>query len=202
MEKYTKISSKNNFSIAKKSIDMYVKNLNNEQKFKFWIKTLLSCYGKIPNIIKTVDKIIDMQASSVSFIYDIYNKEKSTFNQLEKVIDLSERKNKLLNIYVMIKNLIKTLSFNDSDFIEKKFIYNWTADDLAKEFNISLRTVYRKVDRIITDIYNQALRKNWSLAFIESQIKDEPWLKEMFVKQVLEYFKLTRQCQSKSSSES
>lgn len=178
----------------------YIKNLTEEQEQKFWIKTLLATHSKIPEIIKAVDKIIELQATSISFMSDIYNREKSTLNQVEKVIDLSERKNNLLNIYIMSKKLTKNLSFTDADFIEKKFVYNWTSEDLAKEFNVSVRTVFRKIDKLISEIYETTKRNNWSLRFFKSQVKNERWLQEKFVKQVSEYYKLSNH--NKSSSES
>ena len=73
---------------------------------KFWIKTLLSVHSNLPEIIKSVDKIIEINASSLSFITDIYNTEKSTYAQVEKVIDLTERKNKLLNLFETLVTFI------------------------------------------------------------------------------------------------
>ena len=40
---------------------------------KIWIKTLLYSYKVFPNLINTVDKIINLQASSMSFTSSIYN---------------------------------------------------------------------------------------------------------------------------------
>ena len=132
-----------------KQIKDFIKNLSEEQKMKFWIKTLLSSQKTFPEIIKTLDRIIELQASSVSFASSIYNLENPTFKQVEKVIDLSERKTFLLNIYLMSKELTKGLSLADSEFLEKKFVYNLSVETLAKEFDISPRTVYRKTNKLI-----------------------------------------------------
>ncbi len=188
-----KEGSINTLKSNKQSTIKFIKNLNEEQEMKFWIKTLLSSFSKIPEIIKTLDKIIELQASSISFISDIYNKEKSTYYQVEKVIDLTERKNNLLNIYIMTKKLTDSLSLKDSEFVENKFIHNWSAEELSKEYNISIRTVYRKVDKLLIEIFENAKRKNWSLGFVKSQIKNERWLKDKFFAQVSEYQKLTNQ---------
>ena len=166
-------SNKENIKIKREKIIAYIKGLSDDQKMRFWIKTLLSSYNIFPEIIKTVDKIIELQATSISFATDIYNGESTTYNQMEKVIDLSERKNALLNIFIMTKQIIKTLNTQDFDFLEKKFVFGWNAEDLSKEFNISVRTVYRKVDKLIDEIYHNLKRKNWSLRFLESQIKGE-----------------------------
>ena len=167
----------------------YIQTMNDETKFKFWIKTLISSQSTIPEIIKAVDKIITIQASSVSFASDIYNKNKSTYSQVEKVIDLTERKNSLVNIYVMTKEMTKSLTSENYDFMERKFVYNWNVEDLAKYYNISTRTVYRKTDKIINDIYGFCVNNKWNLKFIEMQTREEGWLKEKFIKLVNDYFK-------------
>ena len=173
----------------KQLIKNFLSEMDDETKFKFWIKTLLASYNTIPEIIKTVDKIIELQASTVSFSSDVFNGSNSLINQVESLIDLSQRKNSLLNIYIMTKELVKNLSDEDLNFIEKRFVYNWSTEDLSKEFNISARTIYRKIDRIINLIHSRAISKNWSLRFIESQTKQETWLKEKFIKIVSDYFK-------------
>ena len=182
-------STKSKSNEKQKLIDAFIKNMDEEQKMKFWIKTLLSSQKTFPEIIKTLDKIIELQATSLSFSSSIYNLENPTMKQVEKVISLSERKNFLLNIFLMSKELTKGLSSSDFDFLEKKYVYNLSVDTLAKEFEISPRTVYRKVDKLIEEIYQKIKMKNWSLKFLESQIKEEFWLKSRFISQVTEYFK-------------
>ena len=105
-------------------IKSLIKSMPEEMKMKFWIKTLLSSQSTFPEIIKTLDRIIELQATSLSFASNIYNLENPTLNQIEKVIDLSERKTHLLNIFVMTKELTKGLSDLDTDFLEKKYVYN------------------------------------------------------------------------------
>ena len=95
----------------KKNIANFIKLMSDEQKMKIWIKTLLSVQANLPEIIKSVDKIIEINAQSLSFISDIYNTEKTTFSQVEKVIDLTERKNKLLNIFLISKIFYHILYF-------------------------------------------------------------------------------------------
>lgn len=201
-------SEESKFNTAK--FKEYIKSMSAETKLKFWIKTLISEQSTLPEIIKTVDKIIEIQASSVSFSTDIFNKNGSTINQVEKVIDLSERKKSLINIYIMIQKMLKNLSADDYDFIERKFIYNWSNDELSDYYSVSIRTVYRRIDKLIKLIYEECLKNKWTLTFIESQTKEEGWLKEKYFKCVNDYFKNTNykfednfnKNQSKSSSES
>lgn len=163
-----------------KDLQNYLKLLGDEQKIKLWIKTLISIQSNLPEIIKSVDKIIEMNASSLSFISDIYNTQKGTFAQVERVIDLTERKNKLLNLYLISKNLLSGLAEEERTFLKRKFIYNWTADELAIEYQVSIRTVFRRTEKLLDKIYETTKHKNWSLNFINAQVKNESWIFEKF----------------------
>ena len=48
-----------------------------------------------------------------------------------------ERKNKLLNLYLISKNFMSCVSEDERLFLKRKFNYNWTAEDLAIEYNVS-----------------------------------------------------------------
>lgn len=163
-----------------KNVLSYLKLIGEEQKMKLWIKTLLSVQSSLPEIIKSVDKIIEINASSLSFVTDIYNTEKSTYAQVEKVIDLTERKNKLLNLYLISKNLISSVNEDERLFLKRKFIFNWTAEDLADEYDVSVRTVFRKIEKLIETINEKLKKKNWSINFINIQVKNESWILEKF----------------------
>lgn len=170
----------NKKQIKQNNLSLYLKSLNEEQKIKLWIKTLLSVYNNLPEIIKSVDKIIEINASSLSFITDIYNTEKSTYAQVEKVIDLTERKNKLLNLFLMSKNLLSNINEDDRLFLKRKYIFGWTAEELSQEYQVSIRTIFRKTEKIIEQIFEKVKKKNWTLNFINFQVKDELWLIEKF----------------------
>lgn len=162
------------------NLSAYLKSINDEQKIKLWIKTLLSVHSNLPEIIKSVDKIIEINASSLSFITDIYNTEKSTYAQVEKVIDLTERKNKLLNLFLMSKNLLSSINEEDRLFLKRKYIFGWTAEELSQEYEVSIRTIFRKTEKIIDQVFEKVKKKSWTLNFINLQVKDELWLIEKF----------------------
>ena len=157
----------------RKNISGYLKQIDDEQKTKLWIKTLLSIQNALPEIIKSVDKIIEINASSLSFVNDIYNTEKSTFAQIEK-------ENKLINIYLISKNLLSSIDEDDRLFLKRKYIFNWTAEELSIEYQVSVRTIFRRIEKLVEQIYEKTKKKNWSLKFITMQVKDEHWIQEKF----------------------
>lgn len=180
--------TKENYS--KNNLNKHIKLLDEKQATKLWIRSLLAIRPILPELIKAVDKIVEAQASSLSFISDIYNKEKSTYAQFEKVIDLSERKNKLLNIYFISKHLTDCLDEFDKIFIEQKYISNLTAEELADEYKTSVRTIFRKAEKLLDKIYDYTVQKKWTLQFLKSQLKDEKWIHEHFTRFAKETFGL------------
>ena len=182
-------------------LNNYISGLTEDNRMKFWVRTLLSSYNVFPEIISTIDKIINLKASSLSYSSDIYNFT-STYNQVEQVIDLTERKNYLLNIHCICNKILESVGKDDLDFLEKRFVYNWKTDELSAEFNISTRTVYRRIEKLIDDICNELKANKWTTKFIESQIKNEEWLKQRFYKQINEYFKFINYGQNQSQSSS
>lgn len=177
-----------------------ISEMTEETKFKFWIKTLLSSYGIFPEIIKTVDKIIELQASTISFT-DVYNSKNSTLGQMERVIDLSERKNSLVNIYLMTKDMFNGITNGNLELLEKRYCLGFSIEEISKEYDISTRTTYRRIEKIINEIFNYCKNKNWSLRLIESQIKNEGWIFDRYYKNISDYlknsnnFSLNEKCQ-------
>ena len=188
--------------IRLEKIKNYIENLSDEQKTKFWIKTLFASYSTLPEIIKTVDRIIELQASSTAFVNDIYNVQKSAFDQMEKVINLGERKKNLVNIYIMVGELYKSLDNESVEIIEKKYLYNYSTEALARDLGLSSRTIYRRIDKIIDEVYLLCKKRNWRVAFIESQLKEEDWIKQRYLKVVTEYCKNTNYAETYNMSSS
>ena len=51
-----------NYQLKRKNTLAYLRTISEEQKMKLWIKTLLSVQNSLPEIIKSVDKIIEINA--------------------------------------------------------------------------------------------------------------------------------------------
>lgn len=176
-----KIDRQNLNHTNRKEIRELLKNtLDEKVRVKTWIKTLLHTYRLFPRIINAIDKIILTRASGYSFSTDIYNSLNRPENQFNVLIDMTERKKKLLNIYVMTKNLLDSLSKPSYDLIYSKFYETQTNEELANEYGVSTRTIFRRINDIIDKLYVFTQKNNWSLRFIEFQVKEEAWLIERY----------------------
>lgn len=152
--------------------------LTEYEDMQIWIKTMLSIYGSLPNIIKIIDQIIENQATNpfgASHFCAV-----NTFGQIEKVIDFYERKNKLLNIYVLIGKLFDGLNEEEANLVNMKFVNRITVDAIAQTLNIDRRSVYRKFNSLIRKLASFSLSRGWTTTFISNQLENEPWVVEQY----------------------
>ena len=153
-----------------------------------YIKVLLDAYKSLPSIMNIIDRLIEKRASSVipaSYIYG--NNYLTTYSEINKVIDMSERKDKLLNLYVIIENMLNSLNERERKIAVLKFVQKCNTEDIAKDFGTTDRTIYRTANRIVEKLAIFLLKQNWNSEFIRFQIgSNEPWLIELFKKKKAE----------------
>lgn len=148
------------------------------EDMKIWVKTLLEIYGSLPNIIKILDQIISSNAISPFGASQAYLV--NTFSQVEKVIDYCERKDKMLNIYVLIGKLVDALDKKDRELVNLKFLSKASIGTISQTLDTDRRNVYRRCDAIVNKLACFALSVGWSCLFISSQVEGESWVKEQF----------------------
>lgn len=152
--------------------------LTEYEDMQVWVKTLLSIFGSLPNIIKVIDQIIENQATNpfgASHFCAV-----NTFGQIEKVIDFYERKNKLLNIYVLIQKLLEGLNDEEKSLINMKFVNKITIEAIAQNIGMERRNVYRKFNTLNKKLASFSLSKGWTTTFISNQLESEPWVAEQY----------------------
>ena len=163
-----------------------------------YIKVLLKAYKNIPNIIAILDKIIEKRATSVIPTASIYGGKFSTYGEIDHVIDLTARKDKLLNLYVLTGEMLSCLESEDKRLLTLKYVKKLSTQDIAASLKVTERTVFRRESSILNKLAICLLKKNWTSMFLQSQIGDEPWLNELYQK--VKADELTNQARSEKVS--
>lgn len=170
-------------------IDKSCRNMSKLSSSKMWdeakrtqldiyVKTLFEIYRTLPNVIKILDQIIESRASNAMISNGLFS---STYDEIEKVIELSERKDKLLNLYFIADGMMKMLSEKQRKFANIKFIKKHTTETIAEELGTTKRSVYRCANSIIKQLCLKMLEKKWDSKFIAFQIgENEKWIENIF----------------------
>lgn len=165
-----------------------LKSVKDYEKIKMqaWVKALFTVYPSLPNIIDVIDNIIETRASSAISFSSIYNGANSTYKEIEKVIDMSERKCKLLNIIALIREILSSLSMAEYEIVDMKFFRRMKTGTIADRLEIEERSVFRRINRTIERAVEYCGTKKYNSNFIEIELKGESWIKEIYNKSMEE----------------
>jgi DNA-directed RNA polymerase specialized sigma subunit len=100
---------------------------------------------KLFNEIKVIDENINKKCIN-SFYYNI----SFIFNQIIKKID---ERNKLIKEFNLIKKNVDTMNYINRKIFYLYYIKLYDINKIAKELNLSERTIFRKLKKIKGEIY-------------------------------------------------
>lgn len=166
-------------NFGEKSLDKYFDDVNDKVKYMAVVKTYLFNLSTIPNIIKIVDSIIESRAMS-SFDNVCLNGGRSTLSEMEKLIDMTERKKRLLAIQNVMTIMVGCLTPEEKKFAFDRFSKQKNVKYLSEKYNIPVRSVYRKINAIVLKIIVRLMKLEVSYKYFEKQMKCEDWLRHYF----------------------
>ncbi|MDD4211232.1 MAG: DUF1492 domain-containing protein, partial [Clostridia bacterium] len=99
-----------------------------------------------------------------------------------KMIELTERKISLINLKLIIENILNELSINDTKLLILKYVDRVKGEDIAKKFNVSNRTFFRRSNTAMKSFELGLKRhfKNHNTIF--EMCKKEAWIIDLFNK--------------------
>lgn len=149
----------------------------NIKALRLWLKALLIAEPCIPNIIKIVDSLIENKAS----FYGSYNTLKdNTFQNMEKIIDYTERKKSLVNVYIIAKEITRTLNLKEMEIVVFRYHKRLKAERIGEILGCSGRYIYKKSEQIIEKLVKRCLESSWSADYLAKLLENEPWIEVIF----------------------
>ena len=161
-------------------------NSNEKEKIAAFVKALFTVYPSIPNIVSVIDNIVLQRASSIMPLSNVYGSATSTRNEIEKVIDLSDRKMRLLNLVALIREILSGLSENDYETIDMKFFKRMKTSSIASRLEIDERSVFRRINKAIERSVSFCVSHDYDSVFLSRELEGEMWIKEIYNKSMLE----------------
>ena len=109
-------------------------------------KTLLTAYRWIEKNCDLIDEFVYKHAVNFGPSPEFC----STYDVTSNIIDLIERKNRLINLKLMIDDLINGLELQDKKILLAKIRYNLTMENFCKLMSIpSMRTGFRQINKAL-----------------------------------------------------
>ena len=134
-----------------------------EVAMKYWSKSSLSIYRYLEKMTNTLDKLIldlSKHSNNVSMI-----KNQTTYNQARKLIELLDRKRKMINLKVAVEDSLAGLNKIDRRILTLVFIDGAKSEMIAQILGVSLRTFFRKKVIALNKFNSQMIAKGFDLDF-------------------------------------
>lgn len=146
-------------------------------------KTLVSAYKYIERTCEAIDKFIFNHAISYGPDPALH----STFDVLTNIVDLMERKIKLINLKLTIDETIKELSTVNKQILILKMRFRVSVKNIQEILKLpSERTTFRRIDHALAEFVFH-LNENRKREEVEDLLKSENWIaniKKSYEKQV------------------
>lgn len=145
-----------------------------------WTKTILSVYRYLERICGAIDKIVMKSALGScnivgqSFFYN------NVYSISQKIIDLSERKVSLINLKILTEEVLEKISKNDAKLLIKKYFDGEKCREIAQDMDISMRTLFRKLESAQTSFSKNLKLKGYDDEKIFQMLKNEKWIVNVY----------------------
>lgn len=159
-------------------------------KSNLWTKTILTVYKYLDRIADAIDKLIERQA--LNSYYDGYVND-GVIDIADKIIELSERKVKLINIKVLAENTLKKMEESSAQLLIEKYIDNDKGEVIAERHKLSTRTYFRRQKQAEDAFTAYMALQGFTESKLSKYISEESWIMEVY-----NNFK-TKECDEMSS---
>lgn len=143
---------------------------------KTWIKTIFMVYRHLPRIIDSIDKVFSARALNGGIMSGNAVSYNDVYNLTDNLIKLSQKKVALINLKVLAKLIVRNLDRDLAKMLILRFVDGFTAPKLAENFNISERTVFRRINEALSMASMKAEELGYNKEKLENEFKDEKWL--------------------------
>lgn len=144
-----------------------------------WAKTILTAYRFLERIAGAIDKIIEKKALASSYMMGSEILTNNTLALTDKIIELSQRKVKLINIKVLVQQALKALDTDSARLLIKKYIEKQPIPSIMQQFSLARRTYFRKIEQAEAAFEAQCSRLKYPSKKLDEYLKDEIWISEI-----------------------
>ena len=154
---------------------------------KYWSKSALSVYRYLEQMANTIDKIV--LDSGKNSNHQNVQKYQTTLYQTGKMIELIDRKRKIINLKIAVEDSLQHLSKKDRRILVLVFIDGVKNDLVTELIEVSPRTFFRRKARALEKFSEQMEKYGYNLDFFEKDYVSEKWLQSVYQECVQKYNK-------------
>ena len=144
-----------------------------------WAKTILSTYRYLERIAGAIDKMIEDRGLYSRDMSGANFSSNNIFNLAEKLIELSERKVKLINLKILTEKALETCGDNSAGLLIAKYIDGKRNLDIIEERGLSYRTYFRRLSDAEFRFEEALAHNGYDHKKLNEYLSSEKWILEV-----------------------
>lgn len=141
-----------------------------------WGKTLLTVYRYLERIADAIDNIIEKQGLQHTSMLGSDALTHNTLALANKIIDLSERKVKLINIKLLVEKALSTINEKGAKILIMKYFDNASCEDILSALSLSRRTYFRRINEMEAAFEAGCSMFGFPMERLDSYLAGEDWI--------------------------
>ncbi len=147
-----------------------------------WGKTLLYVYKYLERVTDSIDKLVSRNALN-SFYYNRGSEGRNNvLSVAERIIKLSERKAKLINIKVLVDKSLCLIDKKSAQLLIERYMDGDGFKEISQRHNLILRTYFRHLYQAEVSFCQAMARLGFNSEKISSYLAEEKWIIEIYKK--------------------
>jgi len=142
-----------------------------------WTKTIMSVYRYLERVAGAIDKLVDRQA--LNSYYSSCGKS-GILEVANEIIELTERKVKLINLKVLTENALDNIDELYAQLLIEKYIDSDKCEKIAERHNLTLRTYFRRVEEAEEKFTSFLAKKGFNNDKLNDYLGKETWIIDMY----------------------
>ena len=150
-------------------------------------EAIVRIYRQLKKKCDVIDKFINNHA----YYFGPTCSEYGALDVYNNMLELMDRKNKLINLKVIVDQAINTLDVKDRQVLLIKMNYNISMNELCGVLDMKERTAFRRIEHAFANLA-EALNKSKYYNKLDKILKEEMWITNM-KEEVIEHRQAFRQ---------
>ncbi len=149
-------------------------------KLNLCAKTILMVYRYLDRIADAIDRLVERRALNSFYMSGFGCKDNNISNVAQYIIDLSDRKVKLINLKVLTEMALENCPILHSQILIEKYMDNDKTLVIASRHNLSERTYFRRLNQALSNFSTTLEKLGFSENKLLEYISSEKWIIEVY----------------------
>lgn len=147
-------------------------------KTNLWVKTILYIYKYLDSMAEAIDKLVERVAMN-SFYYSL-TKDNDVMQVSESIINLMDRKKRLINIKVLADKSLEKCDSIFAQMLIEKYIDNDKSEQIALRHGLAMRTYFRKLAQAEEQCAGKMSQMGFTSERLTKYLAAEKWITEIY----------------------